>query len=230
MDNFISAVIVAAGNSTRMGLKKSKQLIDLLGQPVIAHTLRAFENADIIDSVVVVCRKIDKPEIEKIINDNSFNKVRALTEGGAQRDESVKNGIEACDNRTTHFAIHDGARPLISRGDIEKVVNRALETGAAALGTYVTDTIKLVDENDEIISTPVRSTLRAVQTPQVFEKNLYLRALDRAVENDEPVTDDCKLIENLGEKVSIVIGSETNIKLTTKNDILLAESVLSRLK
>lgn len=230
MDKFVSAVIVAAGNSTRMGLEKSKQFIDLLGQPVIAHTLMAFENADIIDSVVVVCRKIDESEIEKIIKEKGFKKIKALTEGGAQRDESVKNGIEVCDNRTTHFAIHDGARPLISREDIEKVVNRALETGAAALGTYVTDTIKVVNEKDEIISTPVRSTLRAVQTPQVFEKNLYLKALDCAVKNNEPVTDDCKLIENLGEKVSIVIGSETNIKLTTKNDILLAESILSRLK
>ncbi len=220
---FVSAVIVAAGNSTRMGLNKSKQFIDLNGEPVISRTLKAFENCGIIDSVVVVCRAIDKAEIEKIIAEKSYKKVIAVTEGGAERYDSVRNGIIKCDEKTTHFAIHDGARPLIKDEDIKKVVSCAVENGAAALGTPVTDTIKVVNDNGEIISTPVRSTLRAVQTPQVFEKNLYLRALENAVENNEPVTDDCKLVENLGEKVKIVIGSETNIKLTTKNDIVLAQ-------
>lgn len=224
---FVSAVIVAAGNSTRMGLNKSKQFINIKGEPVISHTLKAFEKCEIIDSVVVVCRDEDKAEIESIISGKGYKKVKSLTSGGAERADSVRNGIALCDEKTTHFAIHDGARPLITQEDITKVVKEALECKAVALGTYVTDTIKVVDENDEIISTPVRSTLRAVQTPQVFEKSLYLRALDNAVSNNEPVTDDCKLIENLGEKVKIVIGSETNIKLTTQSDIKIAEALIS---
>lgn len=223
---FVSAVIVAAGNSTRMGLEISKQFIDLCGEPVISRTLKAFESSKIIDSVVVVCREADKKEIEKIVADKGYKKVRALINGGAERYESVENGIKACDEKTTHFAIHDGARPLISGEDIERVVKSALINNAAALGTPVTDTIKVVNDKDEIISTPVRSTLRAVQTPQVFEKNLYLRALENAVKNNEPVTDDCKLVESLGEKVQIIIGSETNIKLTTRSDIAVAESFL----
>lgn len=223
---YVSAVVVAAGNSTRMGLEKSKQFIELKGEPVISHTLKAFENSDVIDSVVIVCRDIDKPEIESIVSNKDYKKVRAITSGGAERSDSVRNGILMCDEKTTHFAIHDGARPLIKSEDIKNVVNRAFKTKAAALGTPVTDTIKVVNDNNEIISTPERSTLRAVQTPQVFEKELYLRALDYAESNKQPVTDDCKLVENIGETVSIVIGSETNIKLTTRSDIILAESIL----
>ncbi len=223
---FVSAVVVAAGNSTRMGLEKSKQFIELAGECVISHTLKAFEKADIIDSVVVVCRDCDRAEIESIIKEKDYKKVREVVKGGNERADSVKNGIFVCDEKTTHFAIHDGARPLIKEEDIEKVVKKAFKTSAAALGTYVTDTIKVVNENDEIVSTPVRSGLRAVQTPQVFEKELYLKALEYADKNKQPVTDDCKLVENIGGKVSIVIGSESNIKLTTKNDIVLANSLV----
>ena len=227
MDNiFVSAVVVAAGNSSRMGLKISKQFIDLGGEPVIAHTLRAFERSDVIDGVVVVCRENDKMQIENIVSEKGFNKVRATVLGGATRDESVRNGVFGCDERTPHFAIHDGARPLISQDDIKKVVACAVENGCAVLGTFVTDTIKVVNDKNEIISTPERSTLRAVQTPQVFEKSIYLKALKFAKENKEPVTDDCKLVENIGEKIHIVLGSETNIKLTTQNDIKLARNIL----
>ncbi len=209
-----------------MGLEISKQFIDLNGEPVIARTLNAFEKSSVIDSVVVVCRDSDKKQIEDIVLQNDLKKVKSIALGGLTRDESVRNGIFKCDERTTHFAIHDGARPLISLNDIKKVVSCAVENGSAVLATFVTDTIKVVDENDEIVSTPVRSTLRAVQTPQVFEKNIYLKALEYAKENNELVTDDCKLVENIGGKIKIVIGSETNIKLTTKNDIKLAESIL----
>lgn len=225
---YVSAVIVAAGNSTRMGLEISKQFIKLNGECVISHTLKAFEKAEIIDSVVVVCRESDRAEIESIIKEKDYKKVIAVVKGGSERADSVKNGIFSCDEKTTHFAIHDGARPLITEDDIEKVVKKAFETRAAALGTYVTDTIKVVDENDCIVSTPVRSDLRAVQTPQVFEKELYLKALDYADKNKQPVTDDCKLVENIGNKVKIVIGSETNIKLTTQSDIKIAEAIISK--
>ena len=225
---FVSAVVVAAGNSTRMGLEISKQFIKLNGECVISHTLKAFENSEIIDSVVVVCRESDRAEIESIIKEKEYKKVKAVVKGGNERADSVKNGIFYCDEKTTHFAIHDGARPLIKKEDIEKVVKKAFETDAAALGTYVTDTIKVVDENDEIVSTPVRSELRAVQTPQVFKKELYLKALDFAEKNKQPVTDDCKLVENIGNKVKIVIGNDTNIKLTTKSDIKIAEAIISK--
>jgi 2-C-methyl-D-erythritol 4-phosphate cytidylyltransferase len=226
MSTFVTAVIVAAGGSTRMGLGRSKQFIELCGKPVIAHTLTAFENADIIDSVVVVCREQDMEEIMSIAHNYGCGKVCAFVKGGSTRYESVRNGLSACDERTTHIAIHDGARPLISVEDIDKVVRFAFAHKAAALGTPVTDTIKVVDADNVIVSTPARATLRAVQTPQVFEKSLYLRALETAEQNNESITDDCMLIESIGEKVFVVDGSERNIKLTTQNDILLAEVMM----
>lgn len=222
MKTFVSAIIVAAGNSTRMGIGKSKQFIRLGGEPVIKHTLWAFEMSNVINSVVVVCREQDEKDIKAVIRSGGFGKVKAVVYGGKTRDVSVKNGVLACDERTTHFAIHDGARPLVTEEDIKAVVNEAIKCKAAALGTLVTDTIKVVDENNTIVSTPDRSTLRAVQTPQVFEKELYLKALEHG--RNKGITDDCQLVESIGEKVRIVIGSERNIKLTTQNDILLAEA------
>ena len=222
MSAFVSAVIVAAGNSTRMGLQKSKQFIELKSEPVIKRALRAFQLSEVIGSIVVVCREADEDEICAIAAE--FPKVRAVVRGGDTRDESVKNGVLACDERTTHFAIHDGARPLVSQDDIKAVVAEAIESGAAALGTLVTDTVKVVDEDNIIVSTPVRSTLRAVQTPQVFEKELYLKALKEG--SNKGITDDCQLVESIGARVKIVIGSEKNIKLTTQSDIALAESLI----
>ncbi len=224
MNTFVSAIIVAAGNSTRMGLGKSKQFIELCGEPVIKHTLRAFENCEVINSVVIVCREQDENEIKEIIKSAKFSKVKAVVYGGETRDISVKNGVQACDERTTHFAIHDGARPLVSNKDIKAVVEEAVKCKAAALGTLVTDTIKVVDENNNIISTPDRSALRAVQTPQVFEKDLYLKALKEG--SNKGITDDCQLVESIGESVKIVIGSEKNIKLTKKFDIPIAERLM----
>lgn len=226
MSNFVTAIVVAAGNSSRMGLQMSKQFIPLLGQPAIKYTLEAFERSYIVDSVVVVCRPQDKVAISAIVNQNSFSKVNALVYGGVTRGESVSNGISAAPEKTTHFAIHDGARPLISIEDIERVVKVSFDTNAATLGTLVTDTMKSVDDEGNIVSTPVRSKLRAVQTPQVFEKNLYTKALDYARENNLDFTDDCQLIESIGEKVKVVIGSSYNIKLTTQNDIAIAEYIL----
>ena len=146
---YVSAVIVAAGNSTRMGFEISKQFIELKGEPVISHTLKAFENSDVIDSVVVVCRDSDRSQIESIIEEKGYKKVRGLASGGAERSDSVRNGIMVCDERTTHFAIHDGARPLISSVDIQKVVENALMTGAAALGTPVTSQVCI--QNTQIL-------------------------------------------------------------------------------
>ena len=226
MGTYVSAIIVAAGNSTRMGMSKSKQFIKLHGEPIIKHTLWAFEISNVIDSIVVVCREQDEKDIKAVIRSGGFCKVKAVVYGGKTRDVSVKNGVLACDERTTHFAIHDGARPLISDKDIKAVVNEAIKSKAAALGTLVTDTIKVVDEDNNIISTPERSALRAVQTPQVFEKNLYLKALEKG--SNKGITDDCQLVESIGEKVKIVLGSERNIKLTTKNDIMIAESFLNK--
>ncbi len=224
MKYFTSAIIAASGNSTRMGLDKSKQLVDLNGKVTIEHTLTAFENCDVIDEIVVVCRKCDMDAI-KVIADN-FSKVSAVVTGAQTRAQSVINGTKACSDNTCFFVIHDGARPLVTNADIKAVVQRAYETKAATLSTPVTDTIKVVDSENIITSTPVRDNLRAVQTPQVFEKDLYIRAIDNALKNNLSVTDDCSMVEALGEKVETVLGSYENIKLTTQTDLIYAKAIL----
>lgn len=224
MKHFTSAIIAASGNSTRMGLSISKQLIKLCSKPTIEHTLSAFEKCEVIDEIVVVCRKVDMESIKAIAE--KFSKLKAVVTGGDTRADSVKNGVEACSENARYFAIHDGARPLISALDIAKVVQRAYEVKAATLGTAVTDTIKVVGYENTILSTPERATLRAVQTPQVFERELYLKAIENAVEKNLSVTDDCSMVEALGEQVEIVLGSSENIKLTTQTDIVFAEAIL----
>lgn len=226
MSAYVSAVIVAAGGSVRMGIADSKQFIPLLDKPAIEYTLKAFQKCYLIKEIVIVCREQDVDRINKLVNQNGFTKVSKVVLGGSSRSESVRNGIKAANEKAKYFAIHDGARPLITVEEIERVVEAAFETGAATLGTSVTDTIKIVDGFNKIESTPLRSQLRAVQTPQVFERDLYMFALENAGENSLEFTDDCALIENMGGEVLVVKGSEENIKLTTPVDVILAESIL----
>lgn len=226
MSAFVSAVIVAAGGSVRMGIADSKQFIPLLSRPAIEYTLKAFQKCQLIKEIVIVCREQDNDRINKIIELNGFSKVSKLVKGGDSRADSVRNGIGACSENAKYYAIHDGARPLITVEEIERVVEAAFDTGAATLGTSVKDTIKVVDGFNNIESTPIRSQLRAVQTPQVFERDLYRFALENAGDNLINFTDDCSLIENMGGEVLVVKGNEENIKLTTPIDIVIAESIL----
>lgn len=220
---FTSAIIVAAGNATRMGLDTPKQLLHINGKTVIEHTLSVFEKCDLIDEIVVVTRGQDIEKIKEAAC--SFSKLKAVVPGGRERSDSVKNGILAASENASFFAIHDGARMLVTEEEIINVIQTAYTKHAATLGTPVTDTVKVVD-GTTILSTPDRSTLYAVQTPQVFEKGLYLRALQNARDRRLTVTDDCSMVEALGEKVEIALGRYTNIKLTTKTDLLFAEAIL----
>lgn len=227
-DLYTSAIIVAAGNSTRMGSGVNKQLIPLNGRPAIEYTIRAFQNCDLINEIIIVARPQDIEDIA--YSAFAYRKVSAVVAGGRDRCESVRKGIHAATKLATHYAIHDGARPLITPEAIAKVLKAAYECGAAALGTPVVDTIKVVSENMEIQSTPDRSRLYAVQTPQVFERALFMRVIEHAVSCNLSVTDDCAMVEAMGEKVRIVKGEYTNIKITTPADIPIAEAILSRRK
>ena len=210
-----------------MGISDSKQFIPLLGKPAISYTLSAFQKCAFINEIVVVSRAQDINRIFALAQSEGFDKVSAVVEGGPFRAASVKNGMLAADAQAEYLAIHDGARPLITTDEITAVVEAAFETGAATVGTAVTDTIKIADENSYIVNTPDRAALRAVQTPQVFEKELYTFAINDADSLDS-VTDDCSLIEKMGGEVLIVEGSFENIKLTTPIDVLIAESILSK--
>lgn len=216
------AVIVAAGNGTRMGTDKSKLLLEIGSKTVIERTVETFENMAEIDEIIVVCRECDFEEFSRLLPGENISFVF----GGATRQQSVKNAvdtIEECD----YIIVHDGARPLVLADTVIRTLDKAQTNQAAAVGVYVKDTVKLVDDDLNIAGTPNRKYLVSIQTPQIFDFKLYKNALDAAVSQGRDYTDDCQLVENIGSKVSVVIGEYDNIKITTKSDIPLAESYLN---
>ena len=223
---FVTAVIVAAGNSTRMG-GVNKQFLLIDGVPVLIRSLLAFAECDYINEIVISAREEDIPKMYSMIREYRVLKVKEIVKGGETRQQSVFNAIRVSSPFSEYFAIHDGARPLVSEKEIADTVRTAFETKAAATAVKVKDTVKIADENGVIISTPDRSKLWAVQTPQVFERRLYLSAID-TVKDSENFTDDCKLIEEYGAQVRLVDGSYDNIKITTPGDITLAEAIIRR--
>lgn len=223
-----AAVIVAAGDSTRMNSEKSKQMISVGGKEVIAHTLLKFEQCVLITSIVVVCRSTEKAEMEEICKREKISKLTKVVAGGKTRQESVRNGVLACSDKADYFAIHDGARPFVSDDVITRLIVTAFLLGACAPGVHMKDTVKIVDDQGKIVSTPSRESMVFVQTPQVFEKSLYLNALESAKNTKEQFTDDCSLVEFSGMDVYIIEGEYNNIKITTPEDIMLAESFFER--
>lgn len=221
---FVSAIIVAAGNSTRMGT--NKQLLTLGDRPVIAHTLSAFERCESVDEIVLVAREENVEALRAIVTQYGIEKLTAVVAGGAERQDSVANGVAACSDRATHLAIHDGARPLITSAMIAEVIEAAKAGGAAAAAVRVKDTVKVADDRGFIVDTPDRATLWYVQTPQIFEKTLYLDSMEKAQQSGLAVTDDCRLVEAAGYPVKLVEGSYSNIKITTPEDIRIAEEWL----
>lgn len=223
---FVTAVIVAAGNSTRMG-GVNKQFLLIDGVPVLIRTLLAFSQSDIIDEIIVAAREEDIPKMFAMIKEYKVLKVTDIVKGGKTRQESVFNAIRRSSPLSEYFAIHDGARPLVTEKIIEDTVREAFLTGAAATGVRVKDTVKVVNENGFITATPDRNYLWAVHTPQVFERRLYLSAIDNVL-NSEMFTDDCKLLEEYGAEVKMVEGSYENIKITTPEDTDIAQAILYR--
>ena len=219
------AVLVAAGSSSRMGGTRSKQFLPLLGKPAIAYTLRAFERASSVSEIILVARPEDFEELRAIAGREGICKLRKIVPGGKSRQESVLNGVEQAGD-AGYFAIHDGARPLILPEDIDRVIDDAVKFGASTLAVPVKDTIKIADGNGMVLSTPDRSSLWAVQTPQVFEAGLYRRAVQLAREQGREYTDDCQLVEAAGIGVHLCMGSYSNLKLTTREDLPAAETFL----
>ena len=216
------AVIVAAGSATRMG-GIDKVMADLGGEPMIVRTVRAFQNCDAIASIVIVTREDLIRPISDLCRD--MKKVAAVVAGGKSRQESVHLGMNALPKGTKLAAVHDGARPLISWQVIDRVVRAANTYGAAAPAIPVKDTIKVV-AGGLVKETPDRSTLMAVQTPQVFDFDLLRGALRKAEEDGAAVTDDCSAVERTGMKIKIVEGDERNLKVTTPMDLKIAELLL----
>ena len=216
------AVIVAAGSASRMG-GIDKVMAPLGGEPMILRTVRTFQNCGAIKEIVIVTREDLILPITELCG--GFDKVRAVVRGGDSRQASVKLGLSAFTDKMELAAVHDGARPLVSQAVIDRTVRAAHTYGGAAPVVSVKDTIK-VFEGGFIASTPDRETLRAVQTPQVFDLDLLRGALEKADKDGAAVTDDCSAVERLGLKIRLVEGEERNLKVTTPMDLKIAEMLL----
>ncbi|MDE6426925.1 MAG: 2-C-methyl-D-erythritol 4-phosphate cytidylyltransferase [Ruminococcus sp.] len=221
-----SVVIVCAGNSTRMG-GVNKILMPLGERLVIGVTMQAFEKCESVSEIIIVARESDIPAIRQEAENAGISKLKTCTTGGETRQKSVINGMKCISENTELIAIHDGARPLIKPEHIEKTIKDASVFGGATLGVPVKDTIKMVDDG-LITDTPPRKFLYITQTPQVFKRNLYFEGIDFALEHGLDFTDDCQLIEAIGGKVCMTTGDYTNIKITTPEDIKIAEILLER--
>ena len=219
---YCGAVIVAAGSASRMG-GIDKVMAPLNGEPMILHTVRAFQNSDVIREIVIVTREDLIVPIMDLCS--GFDKVRAVVAGGKDRSDSVRAGLQVLSRQAKLVAVHDGARPLISWQVIDRTVRAANTYAAAAPGIPVKDTVKVV-RGGTVQKTPDRAALQAIQTPQVVDVDILKGGLKKAGLEGAVITDDCSAVELLGMSVKIVEGDEKNIKVTTPMDLKLAQMLL----
>lgn len=220
----VTTVIVAGGKGKRMGAGKNKVFLTIEGREILHFTISAFEWNKNIDEIIVVTGSEDISECEKLIADSNFKKIACVTEGGKTRQESVFNGIKRAAGDIV--LIHDGARCLITDSEIDNVLEDCMRFGAAACGVKCKDTLKSIDEKGFILGTIDRESTYQIQTPQAFKREEILRLHQRAQRDGFSATDDCMIAERYGVKVKISQGSYENIKLTTPEDMLLAENIL----
>lgn len=225
----VMAIIPAAGVGSRMGSNVRKQYLMLGNVPVLTRTIRALEECPEIEGIVVVVGPGEEAYCQNnILKGNDLTKIMAVVPGGDHRQSSVFNGLRILPRGTEVAVIHDGARPLVQPGEISQVIHAAREMGAAALAVPVKDTIKVVNPEGLVLHTPPRNSLWAVQTPQAFHFELIMEAHRRAQRAGMSATDDCALVEAMEKPVKLVLGSYENIKITTPEDLVLAEAFLTR--
>ncbi|MDC4239459.1 2-C-methyl-D-erythritol 4-phosphate cytidylyltransferase [Clostridium tertium] len=221
----ISAIILAGGKGKRMGAKISKQYIELNGKPILYYTLKRFVDCEGIDKIILVLPKDEIEYCNKEILEKYSLKVDMIVEGGKERQDSVYNALQKI-NDSEIVLIHDGARAFVSERVIKDGIKYAKIYGAAAPGVMPKDTIKVVDENGFSDSTPDRSKLLAIQTPQTFKLEIIKECHEKVKENNIIVTDDTMVVEMYNNKVYLYNGEYTNIKVTTPEDLILAERLI----
>ena len=220
-------IIVAAGSGTRFGSLFPKQFIEIGGKPLLIHTLERFELCPAVDEIVLVLSAAEIENFQSVAEKFHLKKLSKIISGGETRAASVLNGLNSIDSESAEIiAVHDGARPLVTTEEIARTIERAQQTGAACLVAAVTDTIKEIS-GGVIVGTIDRVKLRRALTPQCFRYEILKRAF---TENEigEMVTDECFLVEKLGYEIAVVEGSAKNIKVTTPEDFILAETLLKQ--
>lgn len=221
------AIIVSAGKGQRFMEGKKKQFFLLADKPILAHTLDKFESCPLIDSILLVAGQEDMDYcLKEIIEKNKYRKISQIVPGGKRRQDSVRNGIDALSRDANIVVIHDGVRPFVTREMIEDSIHSAQRFGAVVMAMPVKETIKIANADGTVLQTLDRESLWQIQTPQTFQAHVIKEAYQKATENGFLGTDDASLVERLGMKVHILPGLYTNIKITTPEDLILANLFL----
>ena len=221
-----TAVIVAAGKGKRMGTEISKQILPLCGKEILAHTVEKFEKAACIRDIILVTGGDALQDVRQMVQEYGWKKIISVTEGGKERQDSVFLGLQQVPQDTEIVLIHDGVRPFVTEEILERSIAAAKETGGCVAGVPAKDTIKVCDAEGFAIATPNRSTLRQIQTPQTFRRKEILAAYEKAKADGFLGTDDASVAEHSGFPVRVIMGSYSNIKITTKEDLLIGAAFL----
>ncbi len=223
-----TAIILAAGRGSRMKASFNKQYLLLKRKPILAHTIEVFEKNKLIDEIIVVIHEDDKDIFKKsIINKYRFRKIKKVVSGGKERQESVYNGLKNIDEKCSVVLIHDGARPLVTHKVINRCIKGAERYGASSAGVPIKETIKIMKKDCFVKYTPKREDVWITQTPQGFKTDIIRAAHELAINEKIIGTDDAMLVEIMGCEVKMVEGDYENIKITTPDDLLMAEAIFN---
>lgn len=225
-----TAVIVAAGKGKRMGTEISKQFLPLGGKEILAHTVEKLEQAAGIRDIILVTGEDSIEDVRDMTKEYDWKKITGITAGGRERQDSVRNGLRLVSADTEIVLIHDGVRPFVTEEIVQMSIETAGEMGACVAGVPAKDTIKVCNAENIAVATPERSTLWQIQTPQTFRRDLILAAYETAAKDGFVGTDDASLAEHCGYPVKVILGSYRNIKITTREDLLIGEAFLKEEK
>lgn len=221
-----AAVIVAAGSGRRMGMSISKQFLRLGEKEILAHTMEQFEKSAAVHEIILVTGQENFERIHRMAAAYGWKKLAAVVEGGAERQDSIWNGLSRTSQDAEIVLLHDGVRPFVTEEMIQQSIQTALETGACAVGVPVKDTIKICGTDGMALETPDRSCLWQIQTPQTFRREVIFQAFEKARKDGFIATDDTSVAEYAGFPVKVIPGSYRNIKITTQEDLLIAKAFL----
>lgn len=228
--NIVAVIVVAAGMGKRMGGDRPKQFLEIGGKPILRLTLERFQDADGVDQIYVVTNPRLVDDLSPVIKDEwGIGKLMTVVAGGTERHDSVWAGLQALEEAVRIVMIHDGVRPFVSRRIIAESINAARQVGAVIVGVTPKDTVKQISDR-HVAATLDRAVLLLTQTPQTFQKHIVVNAYQKAFSQNDFSTDDAALVEKLGQSVLVVQGDHMNIKITTPDDLAIANAFMERME
>ena len=229
-DKFVTAIVAAAGMGKRMKMGINKQFLTIDGIPILAHTIKKIEKSKYVDFLLLIVKESDMRYVHDTIKKHKINMNYKIVYGGKERQDSINNGLLNMPHETDIVLTHDGARPFVSVDKIDEAIENVMDTGASVLANPVKDTIKVSTDGKLVDYTPNRNRLWQVQTPQVFRKEIIMKAYSQAYAEGYNGTGDCSLVEKTGVKVKLIYNSYDNIKITTREDLSIAQILVKKVK